>query len=576
MTKLFKYLKGGWLLFCLAPVFMIVEVMMDLMQPTLMSDIIDIGVANGDLAYVWSTGLKMIAVAFIGFIGGAGCSILSSFAAMKFGTNVRSAMFKKIQGFSFKELDELKTSSLITRITNDVNQVQMTVLMMQRVMIRAPLLCIGGIVMAVALSPKLSIIFIVVVPILILFVTLIVRKAFPLMMKMQEKIDRVNTVQRENILGVKVVKAFVGHDKEKERFKIANEDLMNISMKAMRLTVLLFPIVTLIMNLSVVAVLWFGGNLAFIGEIETGKIMAFLNYLVQILSSLMMAVMLLMIFSRAQASAKRINEVLETESSIKDIEHPEQLEKFDVEFKNVCFRYNDQDEEYILKDINFTAKPGETVGIIGGTGSGKSTLIQLIPRLYDTTSGEVLIGGKNVKNVSAKELRQKVGVVMQESILFSGTIRENLKWGDENASEEDLIKASKDAAAYEFIEKYPDGFDKEVEQRGKNFSGGQKQRLSIARTYVHDPEILIFDDSTSAVDMSTEAEILTDLKKHQSGKVVFIIAQRISAIANADKIIVLDDGRISGMGKHRELIKNNELYRSIVVSQLGEEAVKDA
>lgn len=576
MTKLFKYLKGGWLLFCLAPVFMIVEVMMDLMQPTFMSDIIDIGVANGDLAYVWSTGLKMIAVAFIGFIGGAGCSILSSFAAMKFGTNVRSAMFKKIQGFSFKELDDLKTSSLITRITNDVNQVQMTILMMQRVMIRAPLLCIGGIVMAVALSPKLSIIFIVVVPVLILFVTLIVRKAFPLMMKMQEKIDRVNTVQRENILGVKVVKAFVGHDKEKERFQIANEDLMNISMKAMRLTVLLFPIVTLIMNLSVVAVLWFGGNLAFIGEIETGKIMAFLNYLVQILSSLMMAVMLLMIFSRAQASAKRINEVLETESSIKDIEHPEQLEKFDVEFKNVCFRYNEQDEEYILKDINFTAKPGETIGIIGGTGSGKSTLIQLIPRLYDTTSGEVLIGGKNVKNVSAKELRQKVGVVMQESILFSGTIRENLKWGNENASQEELIKASKDAAAYEFIEKYSDGFDKEVEQRGKNFSGGQKQRLSIARTYVRDPEILIFDDSTSAVDMSTEADILSDLKKHQNGKVVFIIAQRISAIADADKIIVLDEGKISGMGKHSELIQNNEIYRSIVASQLGEEAVKGA
>ena len=576
MTKLFKYLKGGWLLFCLAPVFMIVEVMMDLMQPTFMSDIIDIGVANGDLAYVWSTGLKMIAVAFIGFIGGAGCSILSSFAAMKFGTNVRSAMFKKIQGFSFKELDDLKTSSLITRITNDVNQVQMTILMMQRVMIRAPLLCIGGIVMAVALSPKLSIIFIVVVPVLILFVTLIVRKAFPLMMKMQEKIDRVNTVQRENILGVKVVKAFVGHDKEKERFQIANEDLMNISMKAMRLTVLLFPIVTLIMNLSVVAVLWFGGNLAFIGEIETGKIMAFLNYLVQILSSLMMAVMLLMIFSRAQASAKRINEVLETESSIKDIEHPEQLEKFDVEFKNVCFRYNEQDEEYILKDINFTAKPGETIGIIGGTGSGKSTLIQLIPRLYDTTSGEVLIGGKNVKNVSAKELRQKVGVVMQESILFSGTIRENLKWGNENASQEELIKASKDAAAYEFIEKYPDGFDKEVEQRGKNFSGGQKQRLSIARTYVRDPEILIFDDSTSAVDMSTEADILSDLKKHQNGKVVFIIAQRISAIADADKIIVLDEGKISGMGKHSELIQNNGIYRSIVASQLGEEAGKGA
>ena len=576
MTKLFKYLKGGWLLFCLAPVFMIVEVMMDLMQPTFMSDIIDIGVANGDLAYVWSTGLKMIAVAFIGFIGGAGCSILSSFAAMKFGTNVRSAMFKKIQGFSFKELDDLKTSSLITRITNDVNQVQMTILMMQRVMIRAPLLCIGGIVMAVALSPKLSIIFIVVVPVLILFVTLIVRKAFPLMMKMQEKIDRVNTVQRENILGVKVVKAFVGHDKEKERFQIANEDLMNISMKAMRLTVLLFPIVTLIMNLSVVAVLWFGGNLAFIGEIETGKIMAFLNYLVQILSSLMMAVMLLMIFSRAQASAKRINEVLETESSIKDIEHPEQLEKFDVEFKNVCFRYNEQDEEYILKDINFTAKPGETIGIIGGTGSGKSTLIQLIPRLYDTTSGEVLIGGKNVKNVSAKELRQKVGVVRQASSLFSGTIRENLKWGNENASQEELIKASKDAAAYEFIEKYPDGFDKEVEQRGKNFSGGQKQRLSIARTYVRDPEILIFDDSTSAVDMSTEADILSDLKKHQNGKVVFIIAQRISAIADADKIIVLDEGKISGMGKHSELIQNNEIYRSIVASQFGEEAVKGA
>ncbi len=573
MIKLFKYLKGSYFFVVSAPLMMLLEVMMDLQQPTLMSDIVDIGIANGDKQYVIATGIKMIVVAVIGFIGGAGCCILSSVAAMAMGTRLRQSMFDKIQTLSFLELDKLKTSSLITRLTNDVTQVQNTVLMMLRIMVRAPLLVIGGIIMALTISPGLTLIFAVSMPVLLFFVVLIVKKSFPLFLKMQEKIDRVNTVMRENLLGVKVVKAFTGHVKEEQRFKQANDELVLWSTRAQKITVLLWPLLTLILNLSIIALLWFGGNMEIAGQLKSGDIMAFMNYLVQILMSLMMVVMLVINFSRAKVSADRVNEVLETEAAIKEPEKPVEIHNYDIEFKNVSFGYNNSPDEYILKNISFKAGSGETIGIIGGTGSGKSSLVSLIPRLYDASEGAVLLGGVNVKHLSLEDLRECVGVVMQDSILFSGTIEENLKWGDENSDDRAMEKAVRDAQAYEFVVAAEDGYKSTVEQRGKNFSGGQKQRLSIARTFLKNPKILILDDSTSAVDMATEAKIQAALNNKKQDTIVFLIAQRISAIRDADKILVLDEGEISAIGTHHELLMTSEIYRSIAVSQLGEEVL---
>lgn len=572
LTKLMRYLKSGAVFAIFAPLFMLLEVAMDLMQPTLMSDIVNKGIVSGDMGYVLAIGAKMIGAAFLGVIGGAGCMFFSSIASARFGRDLRSEVFKKVQSFSFVELDKLKTSSLITRITNDITQVQQTMLMMLRMMIRAPFTVIGGIIMAFTISPRLSVIFLVAMPLILIIVLFVIKAAFPLFMQMQNKIDRVNTVMRENLLGIKVIKAFVGYATEEKRFKAANEDLMNTSIKATKITVIMWPVVSLVINGATIAVLWFGGNLSTDGQMLVGDIMAFLNYLTQILMSLTMVIMVLMGFSRAQASAKRINEIFETETSIKNPENSEEPDGIDVEFKNVCFSYA-KDENYVLKNISFTAKKGEIIGIIGGTGSGKSTLVNLIPRLYDVSKGEITIGGRDIRKIDEKTLHSKIGTVLQESVLFEGTVRDNLTYGNPNATDEELYEAVNAASADEFIKKEENGLDKPVEQRGANFSGGQKQRLSIARTFAKKPDILILDDSTSALDLATEAKIRASLSQKNQNGILFIIAQRISAIMNADKIIVLDDGEIVGMGTHDELKKNNEIYRSIVISQFGEEAV---
>lgn len=572
LLKLMRYLKSGAVFAILAPIFMLLEVAMDLMQPTLMSDIVNKGIVSGDMGYVLAIGAKMIGAAFLGVIGGAGCMFFSSIASARFGRDLRSEVFKKVQSFSFVELDKLKTSSLITRITNDITQVQQTMLMMLRMMIRAPFTVIGGIIMAFTISPKLSVIFLVAMPLILIIVLFVIKAAFPLFMQMQNKIDRVNTVMRENLLGIKVIKAFVGYATEEKRFKTANEDLMNTSIKATKITVIMWPVVSLVINGATIAVLWFGGNLSANGQMLVGDIMAFLNYLTQILMSLTMVIMVLMGFSRAQASAKRINEIFDTETSIKNPKNSEEPDGIDIEFKNVCFSYA-KGENYILKNISFTAKKGEIIGIIGGTGSGKSTLVNLIPRLYDTSKGEITIGGKDIRKIDEKTLHSKIGTVLQESVLFEGTVRDNLTYGNPNATDEELYEAISAACADEFIKKDENGLDKPVEQRGANFSGGQKQRLSIARTFAKKPDILILDDSTSALDLATEAKIRASLSQKNQNGILFIIAQRISAIMNADKIIVLDDGEIVGMGTHDELKKNNEIYRSIVISQFGEEAV---
>jgi len=573
LIKFLKYLKGSAVICAIiAPLAMMLEVSMDLLQPVFLSNIIDIGIANGDLQYVLSVGLKMIIVAVIGAIGGIMCSTFASIAAMTIGQNLRQDLFDKIQELSFLEIDKLKTSSLITRLTNDVTQIQNMFMMALKIAVRAPLLAIGGIFMAVRLSHQLSLVFVISIPLIVLGITIILKKSLPLFTDVQNKIDNINTVMRENILGIRVIKSFNLETNQNKRFNDVNNELKNSSIVSQNMNMILWPFATLIMNLSVVCILWFGGNLVNTGGLEIGKIMAFINYLMQIMFSTIMVINIMMNFSRAQASANRVQEVLDTESSIKEIVDAKEIDNFDIEFKNVSFKYNKKSEN-VLTNISFKVRQGETIGIIGSTGCGKSTLVNLIPRLYDVTEGEILIGGSNVKNIKLDVLRDNIGVVLQESILFSGTIEDNLKFGNKNATKYMMEESSKDAQAEEFISNKENGYLSNVEQRGKNLSGGQKQRLSIARTLIKNPKILIMDDSSSALDMETEAKLQNAIKNRMEDSTVFIIAQRISGVMDADKIIVMDDGEISAIGTHKELLKINEIYKSIAVSQLGEEVL---
>lgn len=573
MKKLLKYLKGNAIFFAiLAPIAMILEVSMDLLQPTLMSNIIDIGVAKGDLNYIYKVGLYMIVTAILGAIGGILCSVFASIASMSMAQNLREGLFDKINKLSFKEVDNLKTSSLITRLTNDVTQVQQMVNMTLRAAVRAPLMSIGGIVMAFRLSKDLSSIFIVAIPIIIAGITFILKKSMPLFTKVQTKIDDINLVMRENILGVRVIKAFNLEKNQNKRFIKRNEELKDISIKSQNMNISLWPFAALIMNLSVVAVLWFGGNMVVGGNLEVGKIMAFINYLIQIMNSIIMVIGLMMNFSRAKASADRIVEVLDVESSIIEIDNPKDIKNYDLEFKNVNFKYNKEGEE-VLENISFNLKEGETLGIIGPTGSGKSSLVNLILRLYDVSDGEILLGSENIKNIKIETLRKNIGAVLQDNILFSGNIEDNIKFGNRNATFEEIEKSAKDAQAFEFIKNKKYKYKERVEQRGKNLSGGQKQRLSITRTLVRNPRVLIMDDSSSALDMETQSKLQESIKNRNDGASLIVIAQRISAVMDSDKIIVLDDGKISDIGTHKELLVKNEIYRSIALSQLGEEVL---
>lgn len=574
MTKLLKYIKG-YALICaiLAPLTMAVEVFMDLLQPTLMANIIDIGIANRDLSYVIKTSFTMLITSGISFIGGISCSFLAVTAALKMGENLRFGVFSKIQTLSFLEIDKFKTSSLITRLTNDITQVQNIVLMGLRMMVRAPLLAIGGLFMAISLSSKLSITLLFSVPIIVFAVILILKKSMPLFKVVQEKLDNINIVMRESILGIRVIKSFNIEKHQENRFDEVNSELMNNSIRSQNINLTLWPISALVMNLSVVAVLWIGGNMVNTGDIEIGKIMAFINYLMQIMNSIIMVIGMSLSFSKAKVSADRINEVLDTQSSINDTKNPIRINNFDIEFKNVSFKYN-ENSEHVLENISFKAKQGEKIGIIGSTGCGKSTLISLIPRLYDVSEGEVLIGGVNVSNISLRELRDNIGVVLQDSILFSGTIEDNLKFGNKLADINMMEDASRDAQAYEFINSKEERYQSVVEQRGKNLSGGQKQRLSIARTLIKNPKILIMDDSSSALDMQTESYLQESIKNRMKNSTIITIAQRISGVMDCDKIIVLEDGKISDIGTHNELLLHSEIYRSIAISQLGEEVAQ--
>ena len=574
MPKLIlKYLKGSARISaCIAPLMMLLEVLMDLRQPTLMARIIDIGVANGDLHYVLATGLEMILVAVIGLLGGAGCSVFASIASVSMSAKMRHGLFCKIQSLSFSEINRFQTSSLITRLTNDVMQMQQLVAMMLRGMVRAPLICGGGIVMSYLLSPALSRVFLVMMPLIFFSTIIIIKKSVPLFSRVQEKLDRLNTVMRETLLGIRVIKSFSMGKPQYNRFAEVNEQLTQKSIKAQNMTFLLMPIMTLVMNLSVVAVLWFGGNMAMGQSLEIGKLMAFVNYLVQITLSFTMFVNIMINLSRTQASSKRISEVFAAEATVRDPDQPDSVRDWDIEFRNVGFRYNKEGDE-MLKDLSFSIQQGETVGIIGATGSGKTTLVSLIPRLYDPTKGQVLIGGKDIRSLSLSQVRHITGMVTQDNILFSGTVKENLHFGWDGATPEETVAACADAQALEFINALPQSFDSPVEQRAKNFSGGQKQRLSIARALIKKPRILILDDAASALDLKTEAHLRRALSRNTGERTLILVAQRVAAIRDADKIMVLENGSIAAVGTHEQLMVSSDIYHSIALSQLGEKAV---
>lgn len=574
MLKLMRqYLKGKALACALlSPMFMFLEVLMDLSQPTMMSNIIDYGVGRGDMTYILQTGGWMILFAFLGVIGGAGCSILSNYAGTYTGGALRKRLFQKIQELSLAEIDRLETSSLITRLTNDVMQIQTMIMTLLRTLTRSPMLCIGGILMSFALSPKLALILCVTLPLLICFAVWIVSRTVPMFTDVQDSIDGMNTVMRENLLGVRVIKTFRLEPHQFARFKKANDRMRDETIKAQGATFLLMPIVTLLMNFSVVAVLWFGGNMEMAGNLQAGKIMAFINYMVQITNAMLMMVNFAVSISRAQASAERVSEVLETAVSVTETACPRLPKNFDIAFHQVGFRYSRG--EYAVQDLSFSIREGERVGIIGATGSGKSTLVSLLERFYDATEGSITIGGVDIRDIPISYLRKKVGTVLQEPILFSGTVEDTMRFGRRDAEMEEVENALCDANAMEFIKKMPLYLDSHVEQRGKNFSGGQKQRLTIARTLLQKPEIMILDDSTSALDLATEASLLKAVAEGRKGKTLILIAQRVSSLMNCDTILVLDQGKRAAMGSHSELLKTSEIYRSIAVSQLGEEVLE--
>lgn len=576
MIKLLKNLKPYWKNVVGVLTFTMIGVLCELFLPRLMGNIVDKGVVKGNLNYILTTGLKMIIFAIIGTCSMIVSAYLSSKAATGFGRDLRRMVFTKAEGYSLNEMEKIGTSSLITRTTNDINQMQQVAIMSMRMMVRAPLMLIGGFVMAFSTNSTLSRVLLISGPLLLIVIATIGRVAFPFFKKIQEKIDKINKVMREELSGIRVIRAFNKVDFEKKRFEKANRDLTETFLKVTRIMTLVMPLIMIILNFTNVAVIWFGSNLISANNMEVGQLMAFIQYVMQIMFSLIMVSVIFIMIPRASASATRINEVLELQSDIVDgVEKlPENKEGDILELKDVTFNYFDS-ETPAVKDISFKVKKGQTTAIIGGTGSGKSTILNLIMRFFDPTSGEILLNGKNIKNISQDELRKHFSLIPQKTVLFTGTIRDNIKMGKEDATDEEIIEALKIAQAYDFVQKNKEGLDYILSQGGKNLSGGQKQRLSIARAIVRRPDFYLFDDSFSALDFKTDKILREELKKVTQNSGVLIVAQRISTIMDAETIVVLDDGEIVGMGNHKELLKSCEVYREIAQSQLGEEALKD-
>lgn len=578
MKLYWKYIKPYLPFFILGPLLMLTEVAGEIVLPKLMAGMINEGIGvleqGFGIGYIIKRGGIMLGCILIMITGGIGGHFFAIKAAVNFSTDLRHAVFQKVQSFSFKNIDVFSTGSLVTRLTNDITQVQNMVRMLLIMAMRSPGMFIGGIIMACSINARLATILIIVIPVLACIIAALLKTAFPRFGIMQKKLDALNSGIQESITNVRVIKSFVREEFEVKKFQNANNDLMDNTLRAMRIVIATMPVVTLAMNITTIVVVWTGGGFVINGSMEVGYLTAFTTYITQILMSLMMVSMLFMQLSRALASGRRISEVLETNSDITDdtAKHTDKvIETGRVEFKNVYFKYYANRKDYILNNISFTAEPGQVVGIIGTTGSGKSSLVQLIPRLYDVTDGEVLIDGIDVRDYSLKHLRDGVGMVLQKNVLFSGSIEENLRWGDENASMEEIRTAAEAAQADGFVTSFTDGYDMELGQGGVNVSGGQKQRLCIARALLKKPKILILDDSTSAVDTATEAKIRAAFSSGLKESTKIIIAQRISSVIDSDKIVVIEDGKIVGMGTHTELMKNCAEYIDIYYSQMDKE-----
>jgi ATP-binding cassette subfamily B multidrug efflux pump len=575
MIRLFRYLKPYAVPVAAVVVLVFFQSMANLYLPTLMSDIVNNGITNGDIGYIMRIGGRMLLVA----LGGSACAItaayLASHASMGFGEILRRKIFTHVVGFSLHEFDVLGTPSLVTRNTNDVTQLQMVLLILMRMIISAPIMAIGGIILAVSKDRGLAWVIIVVIPILAAVITFIAARGFPLFRAIQKKIDRINLVLRERLTGIRVIRAFNRIDDEKKRFQDANLDLTRSLIQVNRLMAVVMPIMMLVMNLTTVAVIWFGSIRIDRGTTNVGDMMAFLQYALQILFALLMASLLLIMVPRAQASAERINEVLATKPGMRNPARPKRTRagtRGTIQFRKVTFSYPGA-EKPALSDVSFSTAPGEVTAIIGSTGSGKSTLVHLIPRFYDVDSGSILIDGVDVRELSQETLRAKIGLVPQKAVLFAGTIAENIRYGKEGATDQEMLEAAEIAQANEFISEMKEGFDSVISQGGTNVSGGQKQRLAIARAVVRRPEIYLFDDCFSALDFKTDARLRAALRRKTFDSTVLIVGQRVATIMDADRIIVLEEGRIAGLGTHRELYRSCDVYREIVASQLSEEEI---
>ena len=576
MKRYKPYIRPYISAFILGPILMITEVLGEIMLPKMMSLIINNGVANRDKAYIIGMGIAMVITAGVMALGGIGGAYFSAKASISFTSDLRQALFEKVQKFSFKNVDDFSTGSLVTRLTNDIQQIQNVVMMGLRMMFRAPGMLVGALLMAFLMNARLALVILVVIPLLTLAIATILKTAYPRFERMQKTIDRLNNGIQEALTNVRVIKSFVREEYEEEKFKKANQDLKDAGLRALNVVIATMPVMTLAMNVTTLAVVWYGGNMVIAGEMAVGDLTAFTTYIVQILMSLMMLSMVFLQSSRAMACVKRVNEILDVEIDLTDERslHPDLFVKEGrIEFKDVSFSYDGKEESLVLEHLNFTVEPGQTVGIIGATGSGKTSLVQLIPRLYDVVSGSVLVDGVDVREYSLAHLRNGVGMVLQKNVLFSGSIEENLRWGDEEASMEELRAAADSAQADGFVSAFPKGYDSEMGQGGANVSGGQKQRLCIARALLKKPKILILDDSTSAVDTATEAKIRECFNTSLKDTTKLIIAQRIGSVENADKILVLDDGKIAAMGSHEELLRSCEPYQEIYYSQREKEEV---
>ncbi|MBP1936768.1 ABC transporter ATP-binding protein [Paenibacillus sediminis] len=574
MLKLFRFLKPFRMMVVFVLILTFLQTMAELYLPTLMSDIVDIGVVKGDIPYIWKIGGFMLLVACGSMLASVGASYLAARSSVGFGKIVRGKIFSHVQNFSLQEFDQLGTASLITRTTNDITQVQQVLTMMLRMMVMAPMMCIGGIIMALSKDVKLTLVFVVAIPVLILAIFGVVSKGIPLFRMIQKKIDKLNLVVREGLTGIRVVRSFNRVEHETKRFDRASLDLMETSIKVNKIMAGLFPLMMLVLNLSSVAIIWFGGIRIDHGHMQVGDLMAFLMYALQIMFSLIMLSMVLIMVPRAQASSVRINEVFAMVPTLKDAEQLQRsnMRKGLIEFDNVTFSYPGA-EKPAISNISFVAHPGKTTAIIGGTGAGKSTLLNLIPRFYDVDSGRILVDGVDVRQLSQEDLRSKIGFVPQQALLFTGSIADNIRFGKEDAADEEVRHAAEIAQAADFISQMEDGYDSVIAQGGTNVSGGQKQRLAIARALVRKAEINLFDDSFSALDFKTDAKLRAALKQETAQSTNIIVAQRVSTVMDADQIIVLDEGQIAGIGTHRELMDTCEVYREIVSSQLSEEEI---